>query len=291
MRETGSQTGTARLLGVSFDQVHRVMERAVSVGLANRDANAVYDNVSLDEKAIFRGHSYMSVLSSDNVVLEVSEGRKEESVDVLCGFGLTDYQREQVKTISTDMWKPYIYGAKQYFPNALHCHDNFHLVKYLNGAVNDVRRRETKHSKELKNSKFFFLKGKERLTNKQYFQFDAIKNGNYEVSRAWLVKENFRDIQFKQESKMDALELYGLWRKDAIARQIPEITNVVEMFERHSSGIVNAIFTGASNAKAERLNGAIENLKRIGRGYRNFKNLRTVILFFHGNLNFSHENQ
>jgi transposase len=64
------------------------------------------------------------------------------------------------------------------------------------------------------------------------------------------------------------------------------------MFERHRTGIVNAIKTGANNARAERLNGAIQELKTIGRGYNNTANFRTAILFFHGNLDlFPHNSQ
>jgi transposase len=42
-----------------------------------------------------------------------------------------------------------------------------------------------------------------------------------------------------------------------------------KMFDRHFQGILNAILTGSNNARAERINGAIEELKRIGRGYIN----------------------
>ena len=60
------------------------------------------------------------------------------------------------------------------------------------------------------------------------------------------------------------------------------------MFDRHFQGIL----TGSNNARAERINGAIEELKRIGRGYRNKRNFRTAILFFHGDLNgYSHKTQ
>jgi transposase len=42
--------------------------------------------------------------------------------------------------------------------------------------------------------------------------------------------------------------------------------------------------TGANNARAEGLNGAIQELKTVGRGYRNTANFRIAILFFHGDL-------
>ena len=47
--------------------------------------------------------------------------------------------------------------------------------------------------------------------------------------------------------------------------------------------------TGSNNARAKRINRAIEELKRIGRIYRNKQNFKTAILFFHCDLNgFSH---
>jgi len=39
-----------------------------------------------------------------------------------------------------------------------------------------------------------------------------------------------------------------------------------------------------NNAMAERLNGKIQEVKLIGRGYRTFENFRSAILFFHGGL-------
>ena len=85
-----------------------------------------------------------------------------------------------------------------------------------------------------------------------------------------------------------------MWRQNALNVNIKEINEVVETFDRHRRGIlvlctkyavINAITTGANNGRAERLNGAIQELKTIGRGYRNPENFRIAILFFHGGLN------
>ena len=78
---------------------------------------------------------------------------------------------------------------------------------------------------------------------------------------------------------------YNRWRTDAKNSNIKEITEVVKMFDRHQKGIINAIQTGANNARAERLNGAIQELKTRGRGYRRTESFRIAILFFNGNLN------
>jgi len=43
-------------------------------------------------------------------------------------------------------------------PNASIVHDRFHLVKYLNDAIDKVRRREVKQHHELKNRRYTLLK-------------------------------------------------------------------------------------------------------------------------------------
>ena len=128
-----------------------------------------------------------------------------------------------------------------------------------------------------------FLKDKMNLTDEQYIKFESIRKANYEVSRAWQVKENFRDIFFRQ-SQQRASSLYRMWRKNALDTKIKEINEAVQTFDRHEKGIINAIVTGANNARAERLNGSIQELKTIGRGYRKTENFRIAILFFHGDL-------
>lgn len=270
---------------LSFDQVHRVMQRFVDRGMNRRSSEDRYYYLSFDEKAVQKGHKYLSIMSDEStgVIIDVMEGRTNESVDNLCNK-LSQGQRDDVKTVCTDMWGPYIYGAKEYFKNALHCHDNFHLVGYLNKAVDKVRRREVRSVELLKSTKYVWLKDFNNLTEKQRIIFQQIDKVNCEVARAWRIKENFRDIQFRQKNKEEAFFILANWRRNATYANIPEITQIVNMFDRHFQGILNAIVTGANNARAERVNGAIEELKRIGRGYRNVQNFRIAILFFHGDL-------
>lgn len=279
------------MLRISFDQVNRVMYNAVERGLKRRSKCIVYRHVSMDEKAVHKGHQYISILSEETTgtVIGVVEGRSKKSVDDLCGEWMTARQREKVETICTDMWDAYKYGASTYFPGALLCHDNFHLVAYLNKAVDKVRKREVKKHEALKQTKYLFLKDQMNLTEQQRIRFEGIKEANYAVSKAWRIKENFRDIQFRQTDK-EAFMIYNRWRNDALQANIPEITGVVEMFDRNMKGIINAIATGSTNARAERLNGAIQELKVRGRGYSNTQNLINAILFFHGNLNLTPHN-
>ena len=140
-------------------------------------------------------------------------------------------------------------------------------------------------SKEyLKRTRYLFLKDTARLTDKQQIKFDAIVNANYEVSRAWRIKEDFRDIIKGRLDRAEAFTLYMMWRQRALAANIPEITKVIEMFDRHHKGIINALCMGRNNGKAERMNGSIQELQTVGRGYRDVERFRIAVLFFYGGL-------
>lgn len=102
---------------------------------------------------------------------------------------------------------------------------------------------------------------------KQRLKFEAIRKANYEVSRAWEARENFREV-FKNVSLEESEAIYWEWHKAVKASEIKEVIKVAEMFRAHLRGVLNAMTSRFSNALAERLNGKIQLLKSIGRGYR-----------------------
>lgn len=266
------------------------MLRAVERGLEKRDKNRIYKHVCMDEKSIRRGHEYVSMLYDGETgqVIEVESGRKSESVDNLCTKALTEEQRNAVETVCTDMWEAFINGALKYFPNARHCHDLYHCVTYLNNAVDKVRKREVKEFKELRHTKYIWLKDMSRYTPNDRMRFDKLENAEYQVSQAWKVKELFRDLlRLHYHGDMEAYGMLGDWMADALRYNIGEINDVVFMFKRHLKGIISAMVTGANNGKAERTNGSIQEIKTIGRGYGTAERYRIAILFFYGGLDMS----
>jgi hypothetical protein len=78
------------MLRLGFHQVHRVMHQAVTLGLSRRSKEDRYYYLSIDEKAVHKGHDYISILSDEQsgTVLDVVEGRSEDSVDELCQTAL-----------------------------------------------------------------------------------------------------------------------------------------------------------------------------------------------------------
>ena len=285
LQATKNQTKTAQLLRMGFGQINRIMYNAVERGLSRRNNIGKIKHISIDEKSFKRGHDYVTVLSSPETgaVLNVSHGRKKSDVKKVINETFTEEQKENIVTVSTDMWEAYIKTVKEELPKAKLCHDKFHLVKYLNAAVDIVRRKETKTQEELKHSRYIWLKDQANLTEKQRLKFEAINNVNYETARAWKIKENFRDITFNQ-SQQEAFILFCRWFQDAKNSKINPVVKVAEMFDRHFPAIVNAMSLNKNNAMAERLNGKIQEIKLSAKGYRTFENFRAAILFYHGKL-------
>lgn len=283
---TQNQTKAASLMNCSFNQVNRIMHRAVKRGLERRPKDVAFKNLSIDEKSFKKNHKYVTVLSSplSSVVIDVCEGRTKEATKSLLTDVISESNRDKVETISVDMWKAYLESINEVLPKAKIVHDRFHLVKYLNDAIDKVRRREVKHSQELKNSRYALLKNKENLTEKQRIKFESIESANFEVSKAWRIRENFKAI-FDSQNINEAVELFWKWGASVLRTNIEEMKKVAKMFNNHLSGVCNAMVETFSNAMAERLNGKIQEIKSRARGYRTFTNFRNAILFFHGGLN------
>lgn len=284
---TKNQTKTAEFLGCSFRLVNRILHRCVERGLERRNTdNVPFEHISIDEKSFKKGHKYVTVLSHprSGVVLNVGEDRDGKSTSLLLTQTFTKKQLHDINTVSMDMWRPYINTVTNKCPNAEIVHDKFHLVAYLNKGIDQVRRREVKQHDELKNSRYALLKNQNNFTQKQHEKFELIKSANFQVSKAWHIRENFKDLFGCSNNETEAGCIFENWIQDSYNKCIKEVNKVIEMFVRHAGGVINALITNLNNAMAERLNGKIQELKCIGKGYRIFDNFRSAILFFYGGL-------
>jgi transposase len=286
LQATRNQTQTANLMRCKFDVVNRIMHKATRRGMERRKGlQEKIEEVSIDEKSFQKGHNYVTVLSEPNRdrVLDVVKDRTLEACAKLMDRAFTLEQLINIKKISMDMWQAFITMAAEKLPKAEIVHDKFHLITYLNEAIDKVRRREVKEHEELKHSRYAMLKNEENLTAKQRIKFEEIRAANFEVSRAWEARENFKEV-FKNASLEESEAIFLEWFEAVKESEIKEVIKVAGMFGNHLRGVLNAMTSNLSNATAERLNGKIQLLKSIGRGYRKFENFRSAILFFYGKL-------
>jgi transposase len=274
------QSRTARILALSPSEVHGLMHRAVKRGLDRRELT-VTAHISLDEKSFHRGHVYGTVLTDvlERRVLDVTFGRDEESArKALASLP----EPESVKTITIDMHQSYINAAAE-LPHADVIHDRFHIAMNLNRAVDEVRRRETAKVPELKNSRYIWLKNPGSRTESQQARFNDLIELELKTTHAYALKQVFRSF-FEQETLDDARAFFQCWFKEVHNSGLTPMRKAASMLARHHQGILNYVKHKLTNGYAEAVNGLIQEVKTIARGFRRFENFKIAILFFLGKL-------
>jgi len=280
------QKTVADLLQTTAHIVRSVMEQAVENALEERGEVSDFENISLDEKAYAKGHEYATILidSDKEYVIEMNEGRKEKSVKALFFSLNTKEHQPQIKRVNIDMWKPYMNAMKDIAPQAVQVHDKFHLFKKLSEAIDKTRKQEVKETPLLLNQKYTVLKNAENRTEKQQEDFDKINEANLKTAQAWRIRENFKDI-FQINDSTTITIIYDKWIQNALESNLKYIQQVVETFQRHRTGIINAFETKSTSGKHENMNGRIQSVIAKARGFINFDRFRINVLFYFGKLN------
>jgi len=289
LQATANQSKTASILRVSPRNVHYIMSKAVKRGLERRKKFDL-EYLGIDEKSMRKGHNYITVASdlTSGSVIDVVENRTSEAVNELLTMIKSTHNCTSLRAVSMDMWKAFMNEVNSVFPYTDIVHDRFHIAKYLNDAVDKTRISENRElvfnsDDSLKRSKFLFLKNEENLTEKQAIKFQVIKELNLKTCQAWLMKENFKSF-FQCTFVNEAKSYFSQWYIDVKESGLTNMIKVAEMLKNHAVGLLNYIKHKISNALAENLNGQIQKIKTIGRGFYAFKNYRNAILFHLGKL-------
>lgn len=278
----------ATLLRLSWDAVHRLIERAVARGLDRRQLDGV-EHVGIDEKSFGKGHDYVSVMTDiDNRrVLEVAPPRTLESAASLWKT-LSEEQRKQIKSVSMDMWQAFMNSVAEHAPKAEVVHDKFHVSKYLGEAVDKVRRAENKALRlegddRLKGSKQLWLYCFENLDEERQDRLSKLQEQDLKTSRAWAIKENFRWF-WDYTYAGNAEKFFNRWYGWARRSRLEPIKKVAKKLKTHIDGLLSYFRHRVTNAAAEGFNSRIQSIKSAARGFRKFANYRLRILFFCGKL-------
>jgi transposase len=283
-----SVSQACELLGIGWESAHEIMRRAVERGLERRQLDQL-KHLGMDEKSFKRGQSYIMLLTDleQARVVEVVEDRTEEAAGKLWE-SLSPDQKQAVEAVAVDMWEPFIQTVKQQVPAADVVHDKFHVSKYLNEAVDKVRRAEHKQllaegDETLKGTRQLWLYNPQNLRPEQVSAFAVLKELNLKVARAWAAKELFTQFWEYQEEGW-ARRFFKNWFGWVSRSCLKPLVEVAQMLRRHLENLLTYLKHRITNAVTEGLNSKIQSIKSAARGFRNFENYRTRILFFCGKL-------
>jgi len=109
---------------------------------------------------------------------------------------------------------------------------------------------------------------------------------NLKTMRAYHIRENFQEI-YKEETKKGFEKSLKRWYFWATHSRIEEIKEAAQTIKRHWSGVLRWYDSRINNGILEGLNSLVQAAKAKARGYRTFKNLRTIIYMLTGKLDYS----
>ena len=283
-----SVSAAAELLGLSWDQLQRIMEQAVGRGLQGRKLEELR-YVGMDEKSFGKGQSYVSLLTDleQGRVLAVMEDNDRESADLLLQT-LPPTVRARIEAVCIDMSGHFATAAREGLPEAALVHDRFHISAHLNDAVAAVHREENRRLQKLGDDR---LKGTQRLfgfdpdklEEEQAVRFAELKGSDLKSARAWALKEVFRRFWY-YSYEGSARKFFQAWYGWACRSRLQPMKKVAKMLKRHFEHIITYLRHPITNAVTEGLNSKIQAIKANARGFRSFENYRTRILFFCGKL-------
>ena len=286
---SASVSQACALLGISWDTAHEIMRRAVARGLEQRQLEGL-KYLGMDEKNFKRGQSYITLLTDleQSRVLDVVEERTRQAADQLWAT-LSPAQKQAVEAVAVDMWEPFIQTIQQQVPTADVVHDKFHVSKYLGEAVDQVRRQEHKEllaqgDETLTGTRQLWLYNPQNFSPAQVEEFAVLKDQQLKVARAWAAKELFSKFWAYREEGW-ARRFFKQWYGWVSRSRLKPVVAVAQMLKRHLANLLTYLRHHITNAVTEGLNSKIQSLKAAARGFRNFQNYRTRILFFCGKLN------
>jgi transposase len=288
--QAASQQAVADRLGLSWDEVHGILRRAVERGLARREGEMI-GYLGVDEKAFRKGHKYLTLVNdlTQGRVLFVAEDRKQSSLD---GFWptLTEEQTKAIQGVALDMWEPYVQSIRAHLPQAEEkmVFDKFHVAKHLSEAVDKVRRKEHKqlHAEgddRLKGTKYDWLQGRDKFDLGEWREFCQLRRSNLKTARAWALKEQAMKLWDFTYPKA-ARNHFAWWYRWATHSRLQPMIDKANMLKSHLQNILTYLTHGITNATRESINSKIQWIKYTARGFRNVDNFKDAIYFHCGDL-------
>ena len=203
--------------------------------------------------------------------------------------------RDGIRWAALDLSGPYRKTFNDTLPDAVQVADPFHVIKLANTKLDDVRRRvqqETlghrgRRDDALYRSRRLLTKGHERLDAKgeaKLLGFLEAGDPKGEVRMAWHAKETLRGL-YDQPADAAARYLAELV-ESLLERDMPrELQQLGRTLRRWADQIVAWHQAQVTNGPTEAMNSLIKRVKRVGFGFRRFRNYRLRVLLYAGRPN------
>ena len=281
----------SQIIDVDDNKLWRMMHYYTEAARQKEDYSGV-KQLGVDETSKAKGHDYVSLFVDLNKrrTIFVAEGKGSETITAFTeDFKAHHGNPHDITDVSIDMSPAFIKGVEDNLPNAEVTFDKYHIMKIISTAVNDVRKAEVKEQDLLRGQKYLFLKNRQNLTESQLMKLKAIESMpqlNLKTVRAYHIRENFQEI-YKEATRDNFVRALKKWYFWATHSRIGPVRDAAKTIKRHWSGVLRWYDSKINNGILEGLNSLVQAAKAKARGYRTFKNLKTIIYMLTGKLDYS----
>lgn len=292
------KTSVARLLRCSWEAVDRAVRMLVAEHLPTDRLDGLY-RIGVDEISYKRGHHYLTIVcdhDTGRVVWVTKDRTRKAFTDFFTALGPD--RSEQLTAITMDGSPIYMPVAEENAPQATVCLDPFHVIKWANEALDKARQANpaipptpatpikrsgpltvaeqiNAPAKAWRRLKTALRSGAENLTDERRALINALRRHNYQLFRAWTLKEQLRDLY--RIPPEQARRYLKRWITRAFRSTIPPMRQLATRLTKYFEQTVAAVELGLSNSRAEGINSKIRVIQRRGYGHPGPDSLTAMI--------------
>jgi transposase len=270
-----SRSAVAELMRIAWRTVGTICERVAAEAHSEVDLLGGLRRIGIDEISHRRGRRYLTVVVCHDTgrLVWAAAGRDRKTVECFLD-ALGEERCKQIELVSADMAAWVAGPISERCPNAELCLDPFHVVMLATDALDEIRREvwnearragQTALARDLKGARFALWKNPERLTARQRVKLADVQTTNKRLYRAYLLKEQLRQIyRLPPDAAIALLDGWLAWARRC---RLEPFRKLARTITEQRAGILAAIEHGLSNARVEAINTQIRLITRRAFGF------------------------
>lgn len=295
----GSEKDISIRNNVSTNSTNRILDE-ISNDTIVKNNGLLPEILGIDEfsatKDTISKMAFIIINQTDRNIFDINNSRHSNDIDKYFR-NYSKKERDKVKFITLDLYKPYYKLMHSLFRNAILIPDRFHIVVQVRNALDKTRiklcTKSNPNYSKLKKYWKLILKDKRELDkdNKKYqkcfkkemSQYDIVTyllNTNEELYQTYQV---YQSILYSIDTRNKDIFLSIINGKNLKVSKY--MKKAIKTFKNMKEYIVNAFDYEYSNGIVEGTNNLIKQIKHTACGYRKFKHLKARIMLIKGLLN------